>query len=636
MATQRIIQHSFAGGEVDPKMLGRYDVAALGAGALSLLNCSQLVQGAVRDRGGFRYLATAQDGRLVPFRFNDDQRYIFLFYDTAVKIYDDAGTLLQTTTGQDWVTADLFELKFTQSADTLIIFHPDFEPVRVLRTGASTFSFGALPFENDSEARPYFKHADDTITLSLSAATGSITATTSSACITADHDGSTIKFNDGTDDHYITGIAYASPTTFTGTLATTASGTGPFIDWWEWAWSTPRGWPRCGVFHDERLLIGGTRDLPSTLFGSKTAAYFNFDVGTGLANEGINHSIGGDQVAEIRHLVSGRNLQIFTDDSEYFVPETSTKPFAPENIRFQKQTPYGSSHVEPQLFDNGTIFTQNRVDVCREYLYDDIRSSYTSTAINLVSQHLVNSPRQTAVIYGHDGGPEQYYLVLNTDGTLAVFHGIRAEKIQSWLPWETAGTIRSICGMEDDLYLLVQRTINAGTVYYIEKLDRSLTLDAAKTVTLGGPGTVFTGFTHLANETVHVVSGTLYLGEFAVNGSGEITIDTERTTITAGLNYDVEVIPVPPELNFGTGTMLGEPKRLPAITLLLDSTVSIAVNGRPLNLRKVTDDLSLDPSPFTGSKVFRSLGWSRDPTITITRPAPLSMTLLGIIMEVQL
>ena len=60
------------------------------------------------------------------------------------------------------------------------------------------------------------------------------------------------------------------------------------------------------------------------------------------------------------------------------------------------------------------------------------------------------------------------------------------------------------------------------------------------------------------------------------------------------------------------------------------------MNNKVLQTRNVTDDFSVARTPITGKKEMRLLGYSRDPQITITQSAPLSVQVNSIIAEVQI
>ncbi|GAH06888.1 unnamed protein product, partial [marine sediment metagenome] len=88
-------------------------------------------------------------------------------------LYDGTGAYEITT---PYVTADLFELKYEQSADVLYITHPDYETRKLSRFNNNDWILEAF----DSQAGP-FRIQNDTVTktIAASATTGSITLTAS-------------------------------------------------------------------------------------------------------------------------------------------------------------------------------------------------------------------------------------------------------------------------------------------------------------------------------------------------------------------------------------------------------------------------------------------------------------------------
>ena len=66
----------------------------------------------------------------------------------------------------------------------------------------------------------------------------------------------------------------------------------------------------------------------------------------------------------------------------------------------------------------------------------------------------------------------------------------------------------------------------------------------------------------------------------------------------------------------------------------LNATLSVSVNTKDLIIRQVTDDLSQARTPVTGKREFRLLGYSKDPQVTISQSAPLSLQVNSLIAEV--
>jgi hypothetical protein len=182
---------------------------------------------------------------------------------------------------------------------------------------------------------PHFKFTAPAVTLRPSATTGTIQLSASAPVFNASHIGSRLRI-DGKEVEvtlvFSTVLAQANvKETLTGIAATE--------DWSEQAFSDAHGWPVSVCFHQDRLVIGGSRDLPNRLWLSKSADLFNFDLGEGLDDEAIEFSILSDQVNAIRHVFSGRHLQVFTSGAEWMV---TGDPLTPTSIQLFRQTRIGS------------------------------------------------------------------------------------------------------------------------------------------------------------------------------------------------------------------------------------------------------------------------------------------------------
>lgn len=629
----RTFQTNFSAGQMDPRMLGREDVGVFGNAGETLSNSSPLVQGGIRRRPGTDYLATeTAHTRLEKFRFNTTQLYIFAFSNEELKIFDETGSLLQTLSSMAWNATTMWEMRMTTSGDTTIITHENFPMKKLLRTGASTFTVTDFSFEAHSSGypryQPYYKFADDSITLTPSATTGSITLTTSADYWTSDHVGSVVRYVGKEID--VTG--YNSATEVNGTVRETLSATAADADWDENVFSAANGYARSVAFHPRRLWFGGSRDLPNFMFGSKSNAFFNFDVGTGLDDESIQGGLGQDAVNSIKHLHSGRHLQIFTDAAVLYLKESTTQPVTPANFDPRFTVPYGVSDVTPVRYDGATLFVQDTGKVVRELLWNDIQDSYTADAVSLVSNDIVNNIQQMTVFFGNTTGPEQWCVIVNGDGTIAIYHSVRAEKIAAWFPWNTTGTFESVTELNGIVYLSAKRNVNSVDVYYLEQFSFDRTTDCSVDLVLSA-GKTWDGVTHLNTEEVAVVEGNLFHGIYTVTAN-QVTLDEDATSPEAGLDYSRTIKDMPVVISGPTGSTSGVKKRVGTVVLRVFESVNFTVAGQEFLIRQVDDDLEADPSPVDGLYEFHTLGWTRTGQITITQTAPLPFTLLSIWKEV--
>ena len=501
MARQiRTILTNFSAGELNPFLTARTDAKAYFDGAKQCRNWYLLDEGGVMRRPGTTYTASfsTRETRIVPFIFSYDEVAIFALSNNRLDVYNSSGTSDQAniTSNCNWTTAQLFELNFAQFGDTVIVCHRDNEIRKINRASATSFSVSSLSFSTHSSGypryQPYYKYEDDAVTLTPAATSGTgVNVTASSAIFDSDANwvGKTLRI--GGKEVDITGRT--NTTVVVVSVRETLAGTGANAEWDEQLWSSHRGFPQAVSFHDNRLWFGGNPSKPSSVVASQVGEYFNFDVGSGNANEAIDVAIAGDRVNEVRHFVSSRNLQVFTDGGEYYIPTSSDiAAITPSNIAFRRQTPFGVSRANPVVFDGATVFSQKNGKAIREYLYSDTQAAYTSNSISVLSSQLIDSPKQIAMIGGSLSRPEQFAFFVNSgtthNGKIAVFHSIRDEKIAGWSMYETRSGdyFHSMTSANENLFVVGKRQVNGTTTYTLEKFaeDDSTTLDCSNSTTV--------------------------------------------------------------------------------------------------------------------------------------------------------
>ena len=499
----RTVYTNFASGELNPLLNARTDASAYFNGAKKLRNWYLLDEGGLMRRPGTSYKATLPGAsRIIPFIFSNDEMAVFALSNNRLDVFDSAGASIQAniTSNCNWSTSELFELSYAQFGDTVFIVHRNNPIVKIVRTSASNFAVSLFTFEEDETVsvggankttQPFFKYADSTISVTLSDKTTGTgrTLTASADAFTSSYTGTYLLVN----NKQVKVTGYTSATVVTVTVIEEVDTVGPHFIWAEQLISSIRGFPQAVTFHDNRLYFGGVRDKPASVIGSKVAEYFNFEIGSGNADDAIDVTITADRINEIRHLVSSRNLQVFTDGGEFFVPtSTDTSAVTPSNIVFMRQTPYGCNRAKPVIFDGATLYAQKNGKAIREYLYSDVETAYASTSISILASQVIDSPVDMTMITGTSTRPEQFAFFTNTDGTLALFHSIRSEKIAGWTAWSTRSgdKFTSITAVNENLFTVVSRVIGGSTIHTLEKFadDDSLTLDCSGVTTLNQQG----------------------------------------------------------------------------------------------------------------------------------------------------
>lgn len=149
----RTAQAAFVRGELGPSVYGRTDKNWYQYCAARLRNVYVTPQGGCPVREGCKYIDNTwenQDGRLLSFEFNNEQTYLFCFTPGRLRIYQNDAFVVDLSSAPigNLTLQQIREMNWTQSADTLILVHPDVRPIRITRTGATTFSQTTANFNN--------------------------------------------------------------------------------------------------------------------------------------------------------------------------------------------------------------------------------------------------------------------------------------------------------------------------------------------------------------------------------------------------------------------------------------------------------------------------------------------------------
>ena len=651
MERQPLLQRSFSAGQIDGAATGRSDAGVYDAGLGWLRNMLPWASGALRLRPGSYITATlAGPRRLYGFVFNRSQRYVCAFAAGTVDFYDGtSGALVASLSGAPWTTANIYEMRIVVRGDTMVIAHEDFYPQVVKRTGATTFTLTPFAFETHSSGwpryEPMYKFADPSVTISTSGTTGTVTVTASASVFTSDHVGSLLS-KDGKQME-ITG--YTSGTQVTAVVRETLTGSGASTDWKESVVATARGYPRSVAFHGQRLVFGGTRDLPLHVMTSKAAAFFNFDVGTGNDDESVFIPIGGE-VSTIQDVISLSTLVVLTDRGPFFLPESDTSPLTPSSAN-PKQVNAEPAGYDAQAvrYKDSILYVSLSGAVITELRYNPLDQGYEWATASLLFRDFPNDIRQSALVNQSFNGVESFAIFLNGDGTMQFWHKIQQENQQGWFPATTNGTIHSVAGVDENVWLAVERTIDGSPAWFLERMDETYTLDGAVRVTVGTATDSFSGFTALANTLVDVVASgvtatgatqtnSYYLGTYTVSAGGVIDISDRGytcTQLTAGFKFpEAGIDPLPAVVRNAAGEWIGTPKKVTRVVAKVRSTLSLDIGSDSLNLLSVDDDFSVATSPLTSEHRVWRLGWGTTGVVSLRINTPLPCEILAIMREV--
>lgn len=697
MAKASTVQRSFSLGETREDFLERDDLDLRRQSCRILKNARVLATEAIENRPG-TYFVTEQAAvrQVIPFSPEADASFAIAIFDNAVRILDDDGSQVDVFLTVPWTNGNE---AWAANFGTVMVFGPG--PFYALEYNNGSWTWGALVFDSrpgNEIAQPYWAFNPGT-TITPSALTGSITVTASANVFVAAHVGKRIRYINkeiqitaftnattvtgtvirplppsfnltmasvsgfaigeavvGSQSNWqgvIVGIAgsvlqcvttsnYTGPTASEGisgpnataTLSSVAAASSPYASniWDEPLISNIHGYPRSGAAVKGRLALCNFPKIPDLVVISSTRALNDFDVGAN-DDDAIVRQVGNDG-QRFLHAVPAIDLLLLSDRGCYVVKTRDGELLTPSNFEAVRFDERSANTVKPALVDDAVVFVEGSgatVSAC--ILSGNVYLEWTVLPLSRLHSHLIKTPVRLCGPALRSEITEKYMFVVNSDGTVAAMSWVAEFGTDSvgFIPWETQGQFRDISPVFGGYWATVDRSASSTTKRYLERFDYGAMMDCVKTTANYG--------SHLIGETVGAWSDDWYLGEYEVDGSGNLPgVPSVSGTLQVGLEFDTEVQPWPIE-------MVDAPRigmvraRLVRVSASVQNTVSFKCRRNNtdalVQAYNVGDDLSEPPSRKTGVYRFIVFGNRDHPEVTIVRDEPGPFRLLSLGQEVS-
>lgn len=714
MAKATWAQTNFNGGEWSPLAYGRVNLEKYRTALQTCENYVPTTQGMLTRRPGTRYVAEVKDSskstRLVRFEFSTTQAYVLEFGDKYIRVYLNAGQLqvsgvsaysgvaayvpgnlvsqaginyycIANTTGNappnatywypltgtifevptNYAAADLFQLSFTQSADTLYIAHASYPPAKLQRFGSTNWTLTNLSLLDG----PYLPTNATTTTLTLAAAAVGAQAVTASSTtginggtgfVAADV-GRVLRFKSGANWGWGTITAFTDSTHVTCTFVTAPSSAAAATTWRLGVYGTSNGYPRAVMFHEDRLVFGGCTQYPQRLDGSNSSDYENFAPsdadGTVPASRAYSFSLNANTVNAIYWMHSDeRALLVGTAGGEWVVRASdSTSAISPSNIVAKQTTTYGSSQVQSVRMGKAAVFVMRNKKKIRELAYVFTVDGFQSPDLTLVGEHVTGSgvtQLATANL------PYPIVWATRADGQLIGMTYERDQEVSGWHRHviggysnagktsaaivESVACIPSSDATRDETWVIVNRYINGGTKRYIEVLSKFWsdgdTLPACVFVDAsleynGVAATTISGLGHLEGQTVQVLADGAAHPDCTVS-AGAITLSRSATRVQVGFGYNSTCTTMSIEAGSVDGVAQGKKQRVFRVFARLWQTVGMqwknnasgAWTSQPF--RVTSDPMSAAVPLFSGFVTWAyESSFEQGTTVSFRQPQPL-------------
>lgn len=666
------LQANYNTGEISPLMYGRVDIDKYRNALRTCLNSIPAVQGAILRRPGSVFVAEVKDSskatRLVRFEFSTTQAYIIEFGDLYCRFYRDHGQIISGTPVEivtPYTAAQLFELKFAQSADVLYIAHPSHAPRKLSRTSHTAWSLDTITF-NDG---PYLPTNTTATTFTPAATSGTnvvITASSTTginggAGFRASDVGRTMRIKHGTT----WGIARI--VTFTDTTHVEVNTSGAFgattasTSWRLSVWNSTDGYPSCVTFFEDRLGWAGAPQTPSRIDLSMTGAYETFSPseadGTVADDHGVSYTLNSNDVQVIRWMLDDeKGLLVGTVKGEWIVrPSSQSEALTPTNVSAKQSTSHGSANTQAIRAAKAALYVQRAGRKLRELAYVYESDGFRSPDMTVLAEHITKGGIKE-IAYQQE--PLSIVWAARNDGVLLGFTYEREQNVLGWhrhvfggtaAKVESVATIPEPNGAYEEAWMIVNRTIGGATKRYVEYMSKvwergdvqedAVYVDSALTYD-GVAATTISGLSHLNGETVTILAdGAAHSSK--VVAAGQITLDYEASVVQVGLGYNSDGELLRMDVGAADGTSMGKTQRIHRIAFYLHDSLGLQFGPSLTDLTRITfreaDDDTGEAVPlFSGVKnELWPGGYTDDAHVCWRWDQPLPGTILAIMPQMH-
>jgi hypothetical protein len=397
-------------------------------------------------------------------------------------------------------TAELFDLKTTQSADILYISHPGRPIHRLQRTGHTSWSFIEVPYRDG----PYLDE-NTTATTFTPAATGGLNITLTASATDGINDnkgflssdvGRLVRIQHGSNQPgwgIIIGVTSATQATIDIRRAFNA--TSATSKWRLGAWSQTTGFPATVGFFEQRFGAARTTKQPQKFWLSQSADIENMRPDSFVESEvavedddALDFQIAADQANAIQWLASTKQLALGTSGG-LWIGESDGAVLTPNDIQVRRQTTNGAADVQPVLVDDAVLVLQRGRRKILEFTFNFDTNGFRAPDMTVLADHITESG---VVELAYQEEPDSTVWCVREDGVLAGMTFRREQDVVGWGRHVFGGSylggnavcesVTTIPGNGDagtqernEVWVCVKRTIDGSTVRTVEFLEGEFT-----------------------------------------------------------------------------------------------------------------------------------------------------------------
>jgi hypothetical protein len=679
MAAIRILQRSFAGGEVSPEMFGRIDDAKYQTGLAKCRNFITKPQGPAENRPGFQFVLAVKDStkkvRLIPFTYSTTQTMVIEVGAGYFRFHTQGATLMNGGVPYEianpYAEADLFDIHYVQSADVLTLVHPNYAPSELRRLGATNWQLTTIAFTpaiaspTGATATPNATDTTYTYNYVVTAiATDGYSESPASAVATCKNNLFTTGLWNTISWSAVAGASrykvykmqgglygYIGQTTGTSiiddNIAPDLGATPPI---YETVFNPAGDYPAAVSYFEQRRCFAGTINKPQSIWmtrsGTESAMCYSLPI---RDDDRIAFRVAAREANTIRHIVPLTQLLLLTSSAEWRVTSVNSDAITPTTISVRPQSYVGASNVQPVIINNSLIYCAARGGHVRELGYSWQANGFITGDLSLRAAHLFDTFDVLDMAYAK--APQPVVWFVSSSGKLLGLTYVPEQQIGAWHQHDTDGVFESCTvvaeGGEDVLYCVIRRTIGGNSVRYVERMASRQFTDPADAFFVdcgltysGAPATTISGLNHLEGKTVSILADGAVHPQRVVT-SGSITLDQAASKVQIGLPIvaDLQTLPIAAQIDGSFGQ--GRYKNVNKVWLRVYRSSGIFVGSDASSLteakQRTTEPCGSPPALKSEEiQVLLSPSWADSGQIFVRQSDPLPLTVVSATAEVAL
>lgn len=599
----RVAFRNFTGGEVTPTLSARYDLQKFGSFLQCCENFIPNLHGDIERRPGMRFIADlGGKSVLIPFQFNTEpeNNYVLIFREGSITVASADGLLAGVSIETPYTLDDVYALSTAQAGDIVYLAHKNYALRKLTRSGTAPDYEWALEdvVLNQSIAAPAAPtvtfvrdNGDDAAPLnytlryvvtavdgdgveSVASAVGSTPGKYPTDWVVGNHVDLTWTAVEGAEEYnvyresagYYGFIGVSRSTSFQDQNFEPDTATTPKEDWNPFEDGNN---PATVAFHQQRLVLGGTKDDPASFFMSRTGDYENFRKSRPLQDDDpVEYMLASGSIDEIRWMASFGDLLIGTSGAEYKAT-SSGAAITSSDVQISVQSYWGSSGLAPLIIGQSVMHCQRSGSHVRDLYYSWESDGYAGNDLSLLAPQLVESHH--IMQWAFQQSPGSNIWAVRDDGVLLCLTYMKEQNVYGWSRHVTQGKVLSVAvisgSQEDVVMLVVEREMGGVKKYFLERLagrfrdadgiEEAFYVDCGLTSRQETAADTVGGLGHLEGaDVVALADGSPVEGLTVTDGA--VTLPYAAKVVTVGLNYVSALSPLPLETDTQQGATLGK------------------------------------------------------------------------------